>query len=513
MRNRVSCRVSCLVLSLLSLLIVATRMRTYGEPVNRDSATYSIMAREVLDGRRLYVDTWDSKPPLIFATYAAAQSVAGFGYSSILLLSAAGSILAMLGIFYAASARARGRLAGLIAAGVFTLAASDYRLQGNEANTELFMNACLAWAFGVLLRLHPAHVRFGLACVVGGLVSIASLFKTVAVVHAAAFAAAYLLGHRKGPGLRVALTQVAAMALGSAIPWLVAFGWTWARGSLDAMLEAVFEYNRFYSGIGGLGIGGNLVRSFLPKNLASPAMLAALPLVVFIVLGVLAGRRRRVSRSGCLVIAYDVASHVAVAMPGQFAAHYYQLWSPPLCIGAGWAAMALSRRLGRAARNPRLARGPVVALLLCTAAIALPPYAFNAAEWSRMKYGADPAVEVQTGHAIRKLLKPGETFYQWGTTIGLHFAAQTPLPSGVFFVQPLLGGPQQEECAQRLIRDLEQTRPELVVMDARDMPPMTRHPVVQWFARNYDEMGKDPVTGRFRLLCLKGGRLSREWRQ
>lgn len=505
--------VTGLVLGALALLVAAARLRTFGEPPCRDINTYSVMASAWLDGRPLYSDLWDLKPPVIYWLYAFAQMIAGRGYLSIYLLTVAGSLATMLGVYLATAINRRLRVAGLVAAATFALAGGDVHLQGNEPNAEVFMNAALVMAFAFLIRLRPRSGDVTGAIIVGLLLALASLFKTVAVAQAFGFGGAFVLAHLQTRSERFAAFRLMLMAAAAAaMAWIAVFAGYYVHGTLRDFWRTVFVYNTYYSSLGGSGIVSNILEGLRPSLLLPRAMRVLLPAAILAGAGLVCVRRRRVSVPVVCLGGYLAATLVAVAMPGQFAAHYYQLWSPPLCIGAGWGAMALSRRLGRAARNPRFAHAPVVALLLCTAAIALPPYAFNAAEWSRMKYGADPAVEIQTGHAIRKLLKPGETFYQWGTTIGLHFAAQTPLPSGVFFVQPLLGGPQQEECTQRLIGNLEQTRPELVVMDGRDMPPMTRHPVVQWFARNYDEMGRDPVTGRFRLLCRKGGRLARERR-
>src|SRR5438552_4009325 len=42
-----------------------------------DEATYCVVAREMLHGRVLYRDIVDHKPPLIYLTYAATQSLGG----------------------------------------------------------------------------------------------------------------------------------------------------------------------------------------------------------------------------------------------------------------------------------------------------------------------------------------------------------------------------------------------------------------------------------------------------
>lgn len=42
-----------------------------------DEAGYSVIANEIVDGGRPYIDAVDRKPPLLFWTYAAVFEVAG----------------------------------------------------------------------------------------------------------------------------------------------------------------------------------------------------------------------------------------------------------------------------------------------------------------------------------------------------------------------------------------------------------------------------------------------------
>jgi hypothetical protein len=55
----------------LSLLFVFLRMvPTITYPLARDQATFCFIAQRMLDGKRLYLDLWDNKPPGIFYIYA-----------------------------------------------------------------------------------------------------------------------------------------------------------------------------------------------------------------------------------------------------------------------------------------------------------------------------------------------------------------------------------------------------------------------------------------------------------
>jgi hypothetical protein len=44
--------------------------------------TYAVIAHEMLDGKQLYSDLWDHKPPGVHVTYAVAELLAGYGRAS-----------------------------------------------------------------------------------------------------------------------------------------------------------------------------------------------------------------------------------------------------------------------------------------------------------------------------------------------------------------------------------------------------------------------------------------------
>jgi hypothetical protein len=104
--------VTAAVLGLLVVVTVVTRLHTYGEPLERDLATYAVIAHELSDGRRLYSDLWDHKPPVTHLTYAAAQALAGVGPGSVYLLGVLTALATLLGVFWAGRTRRPGAVTG-----------------------------------------------------------------------------------------------------------------------------------------------------------------------------------------------------------------------------------------------------------------------------------------------------------------------------------------------------------------------------------------------------------------
>ena len=73
-------RRTTLVLGVLTLFLLLARLRSYAEPLEWDIGMYTAIAGEMRHGERLYADAWDMKPPAIFATFAAMQTLAGYGF-------------------------------------------------------------------------------------------------------------------------------------------------------------------------------------------------------------------------------------------------------------------------------------------------------------------------------------------------------------------------------------------------------------------------------------------------
>src|ERR1051326_2713677 len=183
-----------LVVTLIGLgaAIFFARLHTYEEPLERDIAIYAVIGNGLLNGKSLYVDLWDHKPPAIYATYAAAEAIAGYGRDTIFLLNVTTAIAAMVACYFAGRAGG-GRTGGIVAALLWSLASGDVALQGNQPNTELFLNALLAAGFALIASRGQRNSGISAILSAGVILGIASLFKPVVVVQAGALGVAHVL--------------------------------------------------------------------------------------------------------------------------------------------------------------------------------------------------------------------------------------------------------------------------------------------------------------------------------
>jgi hypothetical protein len=140
----------------LSLLIAAQRLLTLKEPPEFDTTLYAVFGHELLAGRSLYSDLWDIKPPAVYVTYAAAELLVGYGPREIYLLSVVVAIATLLGVYAAGAALSGNRATGLWAALFWAVLWWEPGMEANHPNTEVFVNACVIWAFAMLVRADGA---------------------------------------------------------------------------------------------------------------------------------------------------------------------------------------------------------------------------------------------------------------------------------------------------------------------------------------------------------------------
>src|SRR5436190_10552018 len=166
----------------LVLLTIVTRLPALLHPLPiDDEAGYSVIANEIVDGGRPYIDAVDRKPPLLFWTYAAVFEVAGkYNWFALHTVALLWTLATMAGLFVIGR-RLFDRDAGLIAAllyGVF----QPWAVAKNLAfNGELLMNLPLVWAWAIGFGRRSSRIRSELLAA-GALLCAGFLLKQPAAV-------------------------------------------------------------------------------------------------------------------------------------------------------------------------------------------------------------------------------------------------------------------------------------------------------------------------------------------
>ena len=496
--SRARTLVVAIALAAIGALVLLERLHTWRQPIERDVATYAVIAREMRHGRDLYTDLWDNKPPLLYGVFAVAQVVAGDGIGSILLVGVSCAITTALALF-AAGSFGRGPQVGLWAAAFWALISADLSLQADQPNIEALLNAALAVAFALLLRI-GSRVLDRFAVGAGVALAAAVLLKPVV----APVAVALVLVHVQAPPAGTSRSRSAMQGLlmlglcGAAAAAVAAY--FAARGRWVDFWATLVVHNRHYAG----PLLPNLREGLRPARLFPAVLRDALPLAVATLPGAALSIATRGSRPVALLAAWLLATPFVIAAPGKFFPHYYQLWLPPLCLAAAWSIAAVAER------TPRRTLATVAAGAAVVIALAVetgPDYRLSADAWSERKYGDVFLRARDVARDVEAMVGPGETFLQWGNEPELYLYVPRPPPTGVLWAQYMQYGPLRVHLRTRALGQLSLSDPQLVVF-SRDQPPPAGA-LGQWFKERYEPHPLLRRRAGFSFWVRRGGTLQR----
>jgi 4-amino-4-deoxy-L-arabinose transferase-like glycosyltransferase len=196
------------------LLTVVTRLPSLLHPqAIDDEAVYSVVANEIVDGGRPYVDAVERKPPLLFWTYAAVFALAGkYNWMALHAVALLWTLGTMAGL-YVIGCRLFNRETGLIAALLYSVFQPWAAANNLAFNGELLMNLPLVWAWAIALGKSRSRLRLELLAA-GALLSAGFLFKQPAAIAAVPLGIYLLLpSYRASRGLALAGSVVHAAML------------------------------------------------------------------------------------------------------------------------------------------------------------------------------------------------------------------------------------------------------------------------------------------------------------
>ena len=500
--------VATATLALFAGVVVLARVRLSSAPLDGDVCAYAVIGHEMtVGGRPLYSDLWERKPPLLYLTFAAAERVAGYRPRAILLVAVAAACATLPAVY--AAGGSGGPVAGLVAAGLWTLLCTDLGLNANQPDPEAFINACLTAAVAVLLGTTAASWRR--AVVVGVLLAAATMYK-----HNAALAAlAILAAHAAWTGRR-GWAEAAVAGSVVTVAWAAFLGRAYAVGRFGATVDVLFRQNVAYSGG---SFGHNLLVGLTPSRLAPPFLLAAVagPVVLVAARAWAARPRRRAAREPArlgarwgLLAGWAVGTWATVALTGLVFPHYDQLWLPVACVGGGWAAAGLWRSAGGRA---------IVGVVLGAVAVRQGgQFLKSPAEWAHEQYDYSVAHQNAIAKWVAVTLRPGEGVWELGNDNAVYFLSGQSPPTGLLFVDPLLYGTDTAAAWSRLVSDLDRRPPQLVILSSDwqmffprpDTPvyPWVRAHYARWRTITYDVGPDRPTT--YTLFVRRGGRLDHD---
>src|SRR5437773_5773366 len=167
------------------LLTVAIRLPSLLHPQPIDSeAMYSVVANEIVNGGRPYIDAIERKPPLLFWTYAAIFKVAGeFNWKALHIVALVWTLGAMAGL-YVIGRELFDRNTGLIAALFYGIFQHWWTWKNLAFDGEMLINLPIIWAWAIAFRRSSSRLRPELFAA-GALLGAAFMLKQPAAIAAA----------------------------------------------------------------------------------------------------------------------------------------------------------------------------------------------------------------------------------------------------------------------------------------------------------------------------------------
>ncbi|MFH1153573.1 MAG: glycosyltransferase family 39 protein [Pseudomonadota bacterium] len=497
---------------LLGVCICIIKSYTFNEAYERDITSHAVIAHEMLQGRALYGELWDSKPPGIFATYGVFERLFGYGPLQIYCLNCVAAIITLIGIYRFGTVFG-GRNAGLWAAGYWVLICNDLWLEANQPNIEACINACLAWGLALVFGAGTASMQLVRWTAVGLLMATATLYKPVAVTFAVIPCLGYLMINFKDRQARkIALLQVGTAGFTAVLAWGAVYGYFALTGRAGIFYDTIVTYGRYYAGTRDGSVALNILEGFsLTRLFPVASVKTALVLWAVSLTGMAVGIVRGKNSKWLLMAMVFLSAHIAVSLPGRFYPHYYQLWFVPLTVGAGCTASSVLELWPSLPSRMGWITGVVILAVMFM--VVAPQYSIPSDRWSYAKQGPQYDLTRAISRELDRLLEKDETMYVWGINPSFYFWTKRRVPTGVIWATDMMDNPLAESLTRRALGDLKAESPEMIIINLQHIATPESHPVLQWIMENYVPLPGRPLIGKlknnpfFYVLASKQGSL------
>jgi hypothetical protein len=482
-----------LAVTILFVLVRALPIITY--PLGRDQGTYLTIGQGLLEGKQLYRDLWDNKPPGIFIAYAGIAKLFG----RVMWSAAAVDIVLLLVISYLLFRFTEpylGRAGAAVAVMVHASMHGEMRYFW-IAQPETFQVACVLG--GLLLTTHRGRWWKASFFCAGLLLGCACWLKYNAIAFLPLLAFLPYLdtsGLDRGPR-RPALTitwrswfaRVAVLMAGLAAAVGIVLAWIVIKGAWPAMREMQLEVLPRYAAMGIERNRHYLLSVFVRTNYFLGvwnlwATLAAL---------LLAWARRDLRRFAPVFLA-ALTSYAAVVMQVRFHDYYFQTCYP--FFAALWAYLAVSiyegsRALARNFRQRGFRLAAALVWIVLAQAVFWPlPEEFNKLEmryeelreWranSESFYSTYPRqlpFELLQGqfdviHYLQKNAKPSDGVFVWGSNCLIYYLSGHQAPTRFVSNLGIVSLWAQPSWRDELVQDLKNAQPRFIIVTRGDALP------------------------------------------
>ncbi|OGH38209.1 MAG: hypothetical protein A3B44_00965 [Candidatus Levybacteria bacterium RIFCSPLOWO2_01_FULL_38_21] len=294
-----------------------------------DEGIYQVLGIAIRNGRLLYRDIWDNKPPLLYILYSFFNSDQFW----LRLVSVVFGILALIA-FYALSKKlfqekGRGNKIAILSTSIFGFLFALPLVEGNIANAENFMLLFIILA-GLLIFDTKEKINNKVLVLSGFLLGISFLFKIVGIFDFAAFFVfLFILNLPKNISnlkkiVYNRLYFLMPLVLGFLFPIIISALFFLFNGFsvFKYFLEAIFVQN-----VGYVGYGNKFI---IPQGLLIFKLLLLISFTLFLLI-----RRNKFSKSALFILIWFAFSLFNALFAGRSYTHYVLIIIPSFSLLIG----------------------------------------------------------------------------------------------------------------------------------------------------------------------------------
>jgi hypothetical protein len=477
------------------LFVVVRALPILSYPIGRDQGTYLTIGQGLLEGKQLYRDLWDNKPPGIFIAYAGIAKLFG----RVLWSAAAVDILLLLIISYLLfrfTESYLGRAGAALAVMVNASWHGEMRYYW-IAQPETLQVACVLAGYLLMTRRgrwweassFAAGLVFGCACWLK--------YNALAFLPLLLFLPFLDTSALDRQPTRLPLTipwqswlrKAGLLLAGLAAAICVVLAWIVLKGAWPAMKEMQFEVLPRYAAMGLERNPHYLLSAFVRTNLNLGVWTLLATLVGLLV----AWLRRDLKRFAPLFLA-AVTAYAAVVMQVRFHDYYFQTCSP--FFAALWAYLVVSiyegsRALARNFRQRGWRLAPGLVWIAFANAIFWPlPEEFNklTLRYEELReWRADPEGfysnyprqlpiehldgELQVIDFLGKNARPNDGVYVWAAQCAIYYLSGHQPATRFVSNLGIVSLWAQPSWRQELMRDLREAQPRFIIVARGDALP------------------------------------------
>ena len=326
---------------LIVVLTMAVRMPLLNIPLDRDEGEDAYIGWRMGLHELPYRDWVDLKSPGIFWIYRLALALPLESVRAIHLVGAL-CAAASAGALFVLARRFLETFWAAVAAVLLGLLSADPAVQGNAANTELFMQLPLLLSllafFGALAG--GGHRR-KLMFLCGALAGLAALVKQAAALHWVFLLVVYPMFCEKGERRRKTLIFAAWSGAGAVVVWGGVMVYFLFQHAGHEFIHSVLFHNLDY-----LGIVAPEDRLAHFKGAVGGLFKSQAIIWLLCIAGSADLLRRRQRRWFSFLLLWTLTSAIGVNTSGSFLPHYFQSLLPPLSLAAALGAASLENVRG-----------------------------------------------------------------------------------------------------------------------------------------------------------------------